>query len=231
MHTYLQLKQQIAQLTQHVSYDSAGTGTYDANFMDKAGIWLNLSQSMLAKVWDYWTELQSQTPHTFTTVDGTEAYDMPADFDKPYKVVDLTNKVILTPYAEEDYIDENVSAIADADEGTPTKYRIFGVSSRLKQMLLGLIPDDAYSMKVWYKLLPTAMSADGDYPFIRNADEYFIFDGVGYALRWENKDEKANFAWQKAKEALGLILSNQSRKLGTDYVNKIVSKWASAHRQ
>lgn len=230
MYNYLQLKQETAKLTQHVSYDSAGTATYDDNFLAKAGTWLNLEQEILAQIYDYWIELHSNTPHDFTTVDGTEKYNMPADFDKPYRVADLTNKRIIDPVSEEEYIDGHVANIADSDTGKPAQYRLTSVSNRLKQMAFQLTPDDAYSIRVWYKVLPTAMSENTHYPFIRNASSYFIYNTVGWALKWEKKDQAAIIAWQQAERALNILLANQSNKIGTDYQHRIVSKWASAHR-
>lgn len=225
--TFLQLKQRVAVLAQRVTYDVDGNATYDDVFLAQAGVWIQLAEKLLAEIYDYWTELQGV--HNFTTGDGTETYSMPSDFDKPLRVYDLTNEKQLTPITEEEYFDSNISAIADADEGKPDKYRIFGVSSRLKQMKLGKIPDDAYSVRVLYKKVPAGMSANDDYAFI-DADRYLIFDSYGYALKQAKEDMKANFAWEKAKEALQILLNNQMTKLSPKYQHKITSRWLQAHR-
>ena len=208
MYTFLTLKQKVAELTQHVTYDSSGTATYDPNFMTKAGVWLNLSQKLLSESYDFWTELE--TTYDLTTVDGTEAYDMPSDFDKPYRVYDLTNVKEITPETETKYVDANLSDIVDSTEGEPSEYRIYGVSSRLKQMKLGLIPDDAYSVRIWYKKLPTDMSADGDYAFM-DADPYLIMKACGYSWKWEGNEQRAAIAWAEAERALNSLLLNQMR--------------------
>lgn len=228
MYTYIQLQRKCAELTQHVSYDSSGTATYDTNFLTKIATWLNLSQKAISEGYDFWTELQ--TTYNFSSADGQEAYSMPSDFDKPYKLIDLTNKKEISFISEEEYVEGHIANIADADEGTPAYARIYGVSSRLKQLKLGLIPDAVYSYRLWHKKIAADMSADDDYPFV-DADRYFIFDACGYAWKWDGATEKANFSWAKAKEALISLLQNQGNKLGQDYQHKIVSKWAETHRR
>ena len=199
----------------------------DANYLAKIGVWLQLSHKLLAEIYDFWTELQST--HNFTSVDGTEAYSMPEDFDKPLRVYDLTNKKKINPITEEEWSDANVSNIADKTEGTPDKYSLYGVVDRLKQLRLRLIPNDAYSYRVLYKAIPSELSDDEDYPFI-DADRYLIFDAYGYALKQDKEDTKANFAWQKAAEALQALLNNQMSNLGIDYQQRIISRFLESHR-
>jgi len=225
--TFLELKRKVAILGQRVTYDVDGVATYDAVFLEQAGTWLQLSEKLLVEIYDYWTELQSI--YNFSSTASIEAYSMPADFDKPLRVYDLTNKKEILPQTEEEWSDGNIANIAGAEEGTPDKYRIYGVSSRRKQMKLGLIPDDVYSYRVLYKIIPDGMSADDDYPFIE-CDRYLIFDAYGYALKQAQQEQQASFAWQKSQEALTILLNNQMMKLSPKYQNKIVSAWAQAHR-
>ena len=225
--TFLELKQETTILTQHTGVDSNDNITYDANFMAKAGTWIQLSHKLLAEIYDYWVELQGK--YNFTSEDGTEAYSMPADFDKPFRIYDLTNKKKLTIETQEKYYDANISAIADATKGIPDKARFYGVSDEQVQLELGLIPDDEYSYRVLYKKIPTELSADGSKPFI-DADRYLIFDTVGYAWKWEQQEQKAAFAWQKAQEALTALLNNQMTRLSPDYQHKVINTWTQAHR-
>lgn len=218
MKNFGELKEAVGNLVQRAD---------DSDYLDKIGVWLQLSHKLLAEIYDYWTELQGI--YNFTSVASTEAYSMPADFDKPMRVYDLTNDKKLTPITEEKYFDSNIANIADATEGEPEYYRIYGVVSRRKQMKLGLIPDDAYSYRVLYKQIPSELSADADYPFI-DADRYLIFDAYGYALKQDKEDTKANFAWQKASEALTALLNNQMSNLGVDYQQKVISRFAQSHR-
>jgi hypothetical protein len=219
MLTFLQLKTKVANFTQHK--------TDDSDMMTKIGDWLNLSQRSLAELYDFWTELE--TTYDFNTADGVETYDMPSDFDKAFRVVDLTNETELTPMTEQEYVASYLSNIANADEAAPTIYRIYGVSSRIRQMKLSLIPDDTYSMRIWYKKIPADMSVDGDYAFV-DADRYLIFNSAGHVWQWERENEKAVISWQKAKQIFNELMMNQMRKHGTQYQHKFVSNFASAHR-
>lgn len=225
MLTFLELKQKSAELTQHVSYDTSNVATYDANFLSKIGTWLNLSQKRLAEKYDFWVELQAI--YNFNTADGTEAYSMPTDFDKPFKVFDLTNEVELTIITEEEYATGHISDIVAATEGEPTYARIYGVSTRLVQMKLGLIPGATYSMRVLYKQVPTDMSADDSYPFM-DADRYLIMDACGFAFKWEREEQKAVLAWQMAEDAYKDLMTNQMRKFGVQ--QKFESSIMNAHR-
>lgn len=227
MLTYLELKQKVARLTKHVSVDADDVETFDADMLIKIGDWLNFAQRHLSEIYDFWPELQ--TTYDFDTADGVEAYDMPSDFDKPFRMYDLDNNREITPITEESYTDGHISSITDATEGEPSEYRIYGVSNRLVQVKLGLIPDDAYSIRVWYKKIPTDMSDDDDYAFI-DADRYLIHDASGWAWKWEGQEEKANTSWAKAREALKILLDNYAKKLGTNYQQKMESTFMQAHR-
>ncbi len=292
----------------------------DSDYATKIGVWLQLSHKLLAEIYDFWLELQAI--YNFTTVDGTGDYPLPNNFDKPFRLYDLTNDKKINPDVEEVYFDSNIANIADAVEGPPDKYRLYGMEgvrvpistsgdtvkakssstedngtvvrvrgyvdsahliedyesiiltgtsfkagtktfykithlsksanttgyitlanstgttldtlapnervSRHIIMKLGLM-DDAYSMRLLYKKTVSEMVNDYDYPFI-DADRYLLFDAYGYALKQEKDDNKANFAWQKAQEALQILLSKQGTRLGTDYQHKITNVWAQSHR-
>lgn len=53
---------------------------------------------------------------------------MPQDFDKPFRIKDLTTPKDIAIKTELEYTDENLSAIADADEDVPDNARIYGIS-------------------------------------------------------------------------------------------------------
>lgn len=97
----------------------------DTDYLDKIGVWLNLSQDFLYQSYDYFIELGGI--YTFTSVDGRAVYPMPNDMDKPFKVFDFTNDSKLDAHSEPDYVQNNVSAVADSNEGIPCAYRIYGV--------------------------------------------------------------------------------------------------------
>jgi len=99
----------------------------DTDYLTKIGVWVNLSVDFLYRSYDWWPQLQA-TPFNFNTVNGTEDYLMPNQFDKPLRIVDLTNKKPLTILTEEEYFDGNLGAIADGTkEKSPSIARMFGV--------------------------------------------------------------------------------------------------------
>ena len=94
---------------------------------------------------------------------------------------------------------------------------------------LGLIPNSADSYRLLFKKTISEMNDDEDYPFTE-CDRYLIMDAWGWALKQDKEDQRAEFAWQKAEEALRAILQNQALKYGTKHQDKVVSVWLSAHR-
>jgi hypothetical protein len=104
------------------------------------------------------------------------------------------------------------------------------VARQHKVLKLGLIPDDAYSMRLLFKKSITELVNDYDYPFTE-CDRYLILDGWGWSLKQDKEDQRAEMAWGKAAEALKVLLANQNSKFGPDYQNKIESVWLNAHRR
>ena len=101
--------------------------------------------------------------------------------------------------------------------------------SRHKVLKLGLIPNATIAMRLLYKKTAIEMVNDYDYPFTE-CDRYMIMDAVGWAQKQEGKDQQAEFTWNKAAEALKALLLAQNNKLGPDYIHKVTSTWAQAHR-
>ena len=123
MLNYSELKSKVAILAQRSD---------DADFIAKIGVWLNLGIDFLVDVYDYYVELNET--YSFQSVDGQEAYPLPNNFEKPLRLYDIDNDLTLTPISEEEYIDGNVSNIANATEGVPDKYRITGISGTRVQV-------------------------------------------------------------------------------------------------
>lgn len=117
MLNFSEIKTKIGRLAQRAN---------DTNYATLIGDWVQLSHRTLADIHDYWTELQET--YSFNTADGTETYQLPNNFDKPFRLYDLTNKIVVTPKTEEEYSDNNLSNIASATEGNSDQYRIYGVS-------------------------------------------------------------------------------------------------------
>ena len=93
----------------------------DSDYLDKTGVWLNIAQSLLYNSYDYFLELKDV--HNFSSVADQEAYIMPNRFGIPLRVYDITNNKEIHPNTEEEYFDANIANIADAETGTPEKYR------------------------------------------------------------------------------------------------------------
>jgi len=122
---------------------------------DEAAVFLNLAQDFLFNSYDYFTELQDV--YNFTTVDGTENYVMPAHFDKPLRVYDLTNNKKISPETEEEYFDGNIQNIADSVTGKPENFRLFGVKG-----ITGTIGATGTTLKA-----KSSSASDTDNPVIR----------------------------------------------------------------
>lgn len=99
----------------------------DAAYLAKIKAWVNAAQSYAADMYDYWPDLQAR--HNFTTVDGQYFYYMPSNFDKPYRVYDITNDRKLTVKTLEDYYDATLADTFDNNENTPSVAILYGVSA------------------------------------------------------------------------------------------------------
>lgn len=99
---------------------------------------------------------------SFTTVAGTQSYDMPTDVFVTRKLYDYTNKRRLLQKGER-YFSEH----AFDDQGQPLYYVRIGSTLRLLPT-----PDDAYDIRHIYKAKTTDLAADGDTVLIsQNWDE------------------------------------------------------------
>lgn len=95
--------------------------------------WVNWTHQFAGQAYDYFAELEGI--HNFSTVASTEEYFMPTRFDKPLRIVDLTNDIKLTIKTEEEYYDENLAIISAAsEESGPSIARMYGVSGVIKQI-------------------------------------------------------------------------------------------------
>ena len=116
MYTFGELQEKVGTLVQQ------NTATYKA----KIAVWLQLGHKLLYEIYDYWIETQGI--HNFTLVDGQEDYSMPNNFDKPFRLYDITNDKKIKIITQEEYFDANIANIADANEGDPDYARIYGIN-------------------------------------------------------------------------------------------------------
>jgi hypothetical protein len=116
MLTFSQLVLEVATLAQRSG---------DSEYANKIKTWINISQKDLFDIYDWFPQLEGE--YNFSTVDGTENYYMPNDFDKPLRVYDLTNKKKIDPTVRQNYFDANIANIADEEEtSAPAFYSLYG---------------------------------------------------------------------------------------------------------
>lgn len=98
----------------------------DTDYLTKIGAWLQLSHKTLTEVYDYWMELQEI--FNFSTIASQEAYALPNNFDKPFRLYDLTHNTKIDPQTEEEYFDGNIANISAGTTSTSIgKYRMYGI--------------------------------------------------------------------------------------------------------
>jgi len=121
MLNYSELKLAVARIVQR---DNETVPTGDTAFSTKIGDWVNFAQDNLANSYDYFPQLQGV--FNFATVADQEDYFMPADFDKPLRIYDITNDNKLTMNTEVGYFDSNIANIIDVNTGQPQTARLYG---------------------------------------------------------------------------------------------------------
>ena len=299
----------------------------DTAYLTKIGVWVNQAQQHLYNVYDYWSELQGI--HLFDTVNGTEDYPMPSDLGKPFRVYNMDTNTRLKARTEYEYVDSNISNIAETVKAAPTFFRVYGVHGVTTQIAstgatvkaqssstadvsttdsplivrvegyidsamtvldfenitlngttfvagtktfykilhvsksadttgyvtlansagttlsilssiervayhqnlkLGLIPDDAYSMRVLFKKMVRKMVNDYDYPFVE-ADDFITHyaSAMGFAQSKEGL-EYAAILWKRSGSALAALLVNAQNKLGAGHHHRFTNVFARAHR-
>ncbi|MBM4240572.1 MAG: hypothetical protein FJ150_02705 [Euryarchaeota archaeon] len=97
----------------------------DSDYLTKIKVWVNISQRILASIYDYWNALKDI--YNFTTVASQERYNLLRGFDKPLRVFDITNKNTLDILTEEEYIEGNLGGLTTT--GKPNIARIYGEES------------------------------------------------------------------------------------------------------
>lgn len=104
--------------------------TTDAEYITKIQYWINLAQIKAVNLYDFWQALQ--TSLTMSSVNAQEQYYLPSDFDKPYRIYDLTNDKKLSVTTREEYFDANISNIANSVKGTPQWAMFYGINAIAK---------------------------------------------------------------------------------------------------
>lgn len=77
--------------------------------------------------YDYWQALKKAW--TFSSVQAQEKYYLPSDFDKPYRIYDLSNNAKLVITNREEYFDANIANISGAVQGQPYWAMFYGIEA------------------------------------------------------------------------------------------------------
>lgn len=101
----------------------------DSDYLTKIKVWIQMTVKWLSEEYDFWNELQDI--YNFSSVGSREDYPLPNNFDKPFRLYDMTNNKKIDPEVEEVYFDSNIANIADVSTGTPDKYRLWGIFGTL----------------------------------------------------------------------------------------------------
>ena len=154
--------------------------------------------------------ISTSTPTTF--VSGSISF---YEFIHVGKSVDTTGTITIANSA-----DATIASLGPTDR-----------VARYKRMILGLIPDAVYSIRVLLKKKEQKLVNDNDYPFM-DADDFLITHSAAYGFAQEKETvERSVQLFQKSKELLGLILQNQTNRLGPDYQHKMDSIFLQSHRR
>lgn len=99
----------------------------DSTYTPKIQNWLNVAQIKAVNTYDYWQALKKST--VFSSVQGQEKYYMPSDFDKPYRVYDMSNYNKLVITNREEYFDANITNISTSVQGLPYWAMFYGIDA------------------------------------------------------------------------------------------------------
>lgn len=119
------------------------------------------------------------------------------------------------------------------ENSSGTDLTILGPTDRVarhKLMNLGLIPNQANSMRTLFKKNSPKLINDNDYPFVE-CDDYLIYGVAAMAMQEEKETlPRAQLFQSISDRSLNGILTDQYNKLGTGYQNMILNQVHQAHR-
>jgi len=125
--------------------------------------WLNLAVSA---IWRHWPWPFARVESTVPTVSGTATVDLPANYLRVTKVLNLTDKYALRPKPDRWLQDVYVGAT----DGSPVYYtdggldRVDKKSAPTRRLKLYPTPGKVYSLMVAYLSAADTMDEDDDYP-------------------------------------------------------------------
>ena len=145
---------------------------------------------------------QLETSSTASTVDGTAYVSVPTDCLIIREIYDTTNnrKFVNIPHSE--YVGYTSRADTTA-EGKPTSWVRQGT-----YIYLYPTPDAAYTLRIYYRKIPTVLSADGAVTAIGDEwDDIVVQLAVYYGKSWTGDYEGAKMAREDVNDRIASLIS------------------------
>jgi hypothetical protein len=150
---------------------------------------------------------QLETSSTATTVDGTAYVSVPTDALIIRDVYDETNNVHLDKISHHEYVDYTDRATSTS-EGKPTEWVRSG-----SYIYLHPTPDSAYTVRIYYRKIPTVLALNTDTTVIGAEWDMPIITLAAYHGKlWTNDYEKAKYLKQEFLDQAGGIITIYSQE-------------------
>lgn len=174
----------------------------DVDGADFFGIWVNQAYKEVCAT-DFKKKIpQLETSATSSTSAGVAYISSPARCLAIRTVLNSTSSSTLEWTPLEEYLDKTDRATTSS-RGVPSKWTRSG-----ERLYLYPTPDSTYSITVYYKQYPVALSGDGDYTAIDSVwDEPIVVLATYKAFAHMNESENAKIVLAEYQRLAGNILS------------------------
>jgi hypothetical protein len=145
---------------------------------------------------------QLETSSTADTVDGTAYISVPSDCLIIREVYDTDNKRKLVNIPHKEYVGYTDRSDTTA-EGKPTSWVRQGT-----YIYLHPTPDDAYTMRIYYRKIPSSLSSDAAVTEIGDEwDDIVVQLAVYYGRSWTGDYEGAKMAKEDVNDRIASLIS------------------------
>lgn len=194
-------RQAIREEVRERAEDTAGQLASD----DLVNQWIDLA---VRRVWRHWPWAFARTRTTINTVANTATVDLPADAQRPTKVVNTTNKLVLEPRPMRWLEDVLVGATASQ----PLFYTDGGLSQTentaapVRRLRLFPTPDKVYALEVSYIKTPARLTDDDEFhPLPEDFDEAIILQVLVWYYRKMDDFQQADAHHAEFREELARL--------------------------
>ena len=187
------------------------------------GVWVNQAYKQLTTSYRFW-DLQKnfyfpelETSSSVDTVDGTAYISTPTDCFQPQFLYDTTSNRRLIWINNDKYLAFTDRANTDA-EGAPTQW-----TQRGGYLYLHPTPDAVYSITVYYRKIPAALSTDTSSTAISTVWDDAIVSLSAYIAYTHLRDHEnaAHFKRLFLEGVAGMIgFTNEPQKDGKEFVHQ-----------